>query len=232
MKNSLKALTVLCVALFFLASFSGTVFADETENEETPSGTETYAAASRLSYDKAANKQFITVEDRDGNTFYIIIDYDAPVNDKEEQYKTYFLSQVDSSDLASLAKGGQKKIPVCVCTEKCSPGKVNMNCPVCAANMTECKGKEPERPKPEDVREAPSEPEKPAKKPKVNYNVVAALAVLLAGGGAALYRFKFRKNKQDAQAAADPDDYDYVENDDEEKVEDYEFDDDDRESNG
>lgn len=48
-----------------------------------------------LLYDKDTHKQFITVEGRDGNTFYIVIDYDAPTNGKEEQYKTYFLNQVD-----------------------------------------------------------------------------------------------------------------------------------------
>ena len=45
-----------------------------------------------LLYDKATNKQFITVQTKTGNTFYVVIDYDAPINEVEEQYQTYFLN--------------------------------------------------------------------------------------------------------------------------------------------
>ena len=45
-----------------------------------------------LLYDKATNKQFITVQTKSGNTFFIVIDYDAPINEDEEQYQTYFLN--------------------------------------------------------------------------------------------------------------------------------------------
>ena len=37
-----------------------------------------------LLYSKDTHKQFITVEGRDGNIFYILIDYDAPVNEDED----------------------------------------------------------------------------------------------------------------------------------------------------
>ena len=60
-----------------------------------------------LLYSKDTHKQFITVEGRDGNIFYILIDYDAPVNEDEEQYKTYFLNKVDESDLAALVEQGE-----------------------------------------------------------------------------------------------------------------------------
>ena len=48
-----------------------------------------------LLYDAATNKQFITVETSGGNTFYIVIDYDKPVDEDGEQYHTYFLNMVD-----------------------------------------------------------------------------------------------------------------------------------------
>ena len=41
-----------------------------------------------LLYDKATNKQFITVQTSGGNTFYIVIDYDKPTDEDGEQYQT------------------------------------------------------------------------------------------------------------------------------------------------
>ena len=52
-----------------------------------------------LLYDEHTNKQFITVETKGGNTFYIVIDYDKPVDEEGEQYHTYFLNMVDEADL-------------------------------------------------------------------------------------------------------------------------------------
>ena len=44
------------------------------------------------------------MQDRDGNTFYIIIDYDKPLDEEGDQYETYFLNLVDTADLAALAE--------------------------------------------------------------------------------------------------------------------------------
>ena len=52
-----------------------------------------------LLYDKDCHKQFITVQTKNGNTFYIVIDYDKPVDEDEEQYQTYFLNLEDERDL-------------------------------------------------------------------------------------------------------------------------------------
>ena len=38
-----------------------------------------------LLYDEHTNKQFITVQTSGGNTFYIVIDYDKPVDEEGEQ---------------------------------------------------------------------------------------------------------------------------------------------------
>ena len=147
------------------------------------------------------------MEGRDGNTFYIVIDYDAPVNEDEEQYKTYFLNKVDEADLAALVEQGEPA--TCGCTVKCHAGAVNTSCPVCSVNMTECAGKEPEPEKKEDPAETDTEPDpEPEKKGGVNGMLAVVLAVALAGGGA-VYILKFKKKKPDTKGSADLEDYDY-----------------------
>ena len=154
-------------------------------------------------YDKDTHKQFITVQGRDGNTFYIVIDYDAPVNEDEEQYATYFLNQVDEADLAALLEEGEPA--VCTCKEKCVLGAVNADCPVCAAKMTECAGKEAE-PTPMPAPEATPEPEQ---KSGMNTTPLILLLVLVLAGGGAFYYIKFVKNKPKTKGGTNLDDYDY-----------------------
>lgn len=162
-----------------------------------------------LFYDADTHKQFITVQGRDGNEFYIVIDYDVPVAEEEEQYKVYFLNQVDESDLAALVEdSGTATPPVCACTQKCAVGAVNTNCPVCAVNMSECVGKEPE-----PVQEPDPEPE-PAPKSNTGSILIVLLLFALVGGGAAYY-LNILKKKPDTKGSSDLDDYDYGDEDEE-----------------
>ena len=62
-----------------------------------------------LLYDKATNKQFIAIETRNGDLFYMIIDYDKPLDEKGEKYETYFLNLVDNRDLLDIVDA--KDIP-------------------------------------------------------------------------------------------------------------------------
>lgn len=55
-----------------------------------------------LLYDRVTNKQFIAIETRNGDLFYMIIDYDKPLDEKGEKYETYFLNLVDSRDLLDI----------------------------------------------------------------------------------------------------------------------------------
>ena len=53
-------------------------------------------------YSAATNKQFITVQTRAGETYFLIIDYDKPIDEENEIYETYFLNLVDDHDLLSV----------------------------------------------------------------------------------------------------------------------------------
>lgn len=220
-KRGFRLITMLTVCILLVGSFSMTAFAyaddtdqnlpvtEATQPEETPQPEPTAsiekpsdgepiddegnAYTRDLLYDKATNKQFITVQTKNGNTFYIVIDYDAPINEEEEQYKTYFLNVVDDRDLfALLADEDANELKTCICDDKCVVGDVNTDCPVCKTNMSECTGTEP-------VPETPTEDEPPVtEEPKQSSNMGMIIAIVaIAGiGGAAYYYFKFIKGKK------------------------------------
>ena len=52
-----------------------------------------------LLYSANTNKQFISVQARNGETYYLIIDYDKPIDEDGDLYETYFLNLVDARDL-------------------------------------------------------------------------------------------------------------------------------------
>lgn len=53
-------------------------------------------------YSASTNKQFITVQTRAGETYYMVIDYDKPIDEANDIYETYFLNLVDDRDLMSV----------------------------------------------------------------------------------------------------------------------------------
>ena len=149
-------------------------------------------------------KQFITVQSKNGNTFYIVIDRNG------ETENVYFLNLVDEADLMALMEGeeGETAAPTCSCTDKCVVGAINTNCEICRTNMSECTGKEPV------VDPEPTEPvEEPTEEPKSTNFMPIIVVLILGAGGFAVYWFKFRKPKTKTSGSSDLDDYDFGEDD-------------------
>ena len=169
-----------------------------------------------LLYDKATNKQFVTLETKDGTVFYLVIDYDSPVNEEEEQYQTYFLNLVDAADLATLvgeedAEPEEEAPPLCSCRDRCQVGKIDTTCPVCTADLTACLGEEPEPEAPEELEDPQPAPE--AEEPEDDSSSAVAavilLLVILAGGAVFVVKLLRCKEKTPSRPPED-DDEDYV----------------------
>lgn len=147
-------------------------------------------------------KQFITVQSKNGNTFYLVIDRNG------ETENVYFMNLVDEADLMALMedKNGKSVASTCTCTDKCIVGSINTNCEICRSNVSECTGKQAE-PEPE-----PTESAKKTDEEKKSSNIMPLIILVLAGTvGGAVYWIKFRKPKAKTKGSSDLDDYDFGE---------------------
>lgn len=150
--------------------------------------------------------QFVTVETKSGNVFYLVIDHSTG--------DVYFLNLVDESDLLALLEDDGYEVE-CDCKVKCAPGEVNTDCPVCRTDLKGCKGEKPE-PTPTPTPVTTSEPEDDGGFNAAVILPVVLILLLIAGAVAAF--LKFRKKKPDTSGDTDLDDYEFPEDDEEDEA--------------
>ena len=147
-------------------------------------------------------KQFLTVQSKNDNTFYLIID----------QENVYFLNKVDEADLMALTRDGEITAAVCTCITRCEAGHIDMTCEVCRTSMVDCTGTVLEKPvvtpEPTAVPEPEEESDKSSSSP-----MLMILTVVVLGAGGAIYYLKFRKAKPDTKGTVDLDDFDFTDDD-------------------
>ena len=119
-------------------------------------------------YSAATNKQFITVQSKKGQTYYMVIDYDKPIDEANDIYETYFLNMVDDRDLLSVLTDEEI---VATPTQQ-------------IVYVT---------PEPTAVPAATTEPAAQTEKPAANQSGLFLLLIVLLGGGGAAYWFLKKK---------------------------------------
>ena len=218
MKKYRTLMAALCAAIL-LCSISVTAHAqssdDSAESEKSSSSDsvlnkvpaqEANLVARDLLYDKSTNKQFITVQASGGSTFYIVIDYDKPVDADGERYETYFLNMVDEADLLSATKAAGIELPHCICADKCAIGAINTACPACSANMSECCGKiHDSEPVVDSNPLTDSESEQSAGNLSIKAPLLISAAALI-GGGVGWYFKVYRPKQQSTEITEDYED--------------------------
>ena len=116
-------------------------------------------------YSAHTNKQFIEVASRNGEVYYLVIDYDKPIDQEGDLYETYFLNAVDDRDLLAVLEEDEIPTPTPTVVPTTAPTPIPVVQP---------------EPEPE------SEPDNSA----AMLGVIVIL--LIAGGGAAFWFIKHK----------------------------------------
>lgn len=208
-KKKVRFLITLLAVMLCMTAFSSVAYAGGgPETEPTPAPTATPSSAPTIEpgtpfgedgnlvtrdllYDKHTNKQFISVETRNGKIFYIVIDYDKPIDEELEQYHTYFLNMVDERDLLDIIK--EEDLP-------------QNNAPIVTPEPSPAPSPEP----------SPS-PAAPEPEPQNNTGgIVAVLLIVAVIAAGVFFFFKFR-NPKSVKGKSELDDYDFGEDEDEDE---------------
>lgn len=208
-KKKVRFLITLLAVMLCMTAFSSVAYAGGgPETEPTPAPTATPSPAPTIEpgtpfgedgnlvtrdllYDKHTNKQFISVETRNGKIFYIVIDYDKPIDEELEQYHTYFLNMVDERDLLDIIE--EEDLP-------------QNSAPIVTPEPSPAPSPEP----------SPS-PAAPEPEPQNNTGgIVAVLLIVAVIAAGVFFFFKFR-NPKSVKGKSDLDDYDFGEDEDEDE---------------
>lgn len=133
-------------------------------------------------FDETVNRQFLTIQSKNGNTFYIIVDKDS-----KDRENVYFLNTVDEYDLLAFAED--------------FPEGADTEFPAEKENGAES-----------DNQTVPDEPsENPVSKPvpNTNSNLLIFIVILALIGSAAFYFFKVKGSQKPVQKNRLDDDFDY-----------------------
>ena len=210
MKRKYRIFAVLLAALLLTGGLSVTAYAEtpQTTPEDTPtddSGVKVdpkpltpegnMTLVDDIQGDAAKDKQFIVVQSRGGDYFYIIID-----NAAEGENRVHFLNQVDEADLLSIIDEDLQSIQ-----QPTTPPVVEQ-----PTQITE----------PEPTTQP--EPENPKENNSLYGLILFLLVAVLSGGGAIVY-LKVIKPKQNVKGNTDLDEFDLEEWEDDEPEEDTEL---------
>ena len=198
MKRKYRIFAVLLAALILTGGLSVTAHAEtpQTVPEDTPtddSGVKVdpqpltpegnMTLVDDIQGDAAKDKQFIVVQSRGGNYFYIIID-----NAAEGENRVHFLNQVDEADLLSIIDEDLQSIQ-----EQTAPPVIEQPTPITEPEPTT-------QPEPEQPKENNS-----------MYGLILFLVLALLGGGGAILYVKVIKSKQNVKGNTDLDEFDFEE---------------------
>lgn len=216
MRIKMKAMIFTLAALLCMTVFSIPASANVPSSEEksvndsvesktplTPKGNLTtiddvHQVTDTSNRDTVEDKEFVTVQSKNGNTFYIIIDRSGTTEN------VYFLNAVDENDLIALLEDDEKTQvqsqihATCTCTTKCELGSVNADCAVCSKNVDECVCTVATTPEPKT--------EEPEKKQSTTSPLIGLVLLALLGGGGAFYWFNIRNKKSSTKGTTDPND--------------------------
>ena len=198
MKRKHRIFAVLLAALILTGGLSVTAHAEtpQTVPEDTPtddSGVKVdpqpltpegnMTLVDDIQGDAAKDKQFIVVQSRGGNYFYIIID-----NAAEGENRVHFLNQVDEADLLSIIDEDLQSIQ-----EQTAPPVIEQPTPITEPEPTT-------QPEPEQPKENNS-----------MYGLILFLVLTLLGGGGAILYVKVIKPKQNVKGSTNLDEFDFEE---------------------